>query len=137
MLFVAEGTVEIAWMIPSSATTRILESGGLTAFLVLWVMTVATALGLIDVLINDVGRISAHPRGIIGKVATWLHDQRINSCYVIGGCYIIQAYAGMGSPIEGTFWLLIYYFKLAMLAGMLAWSLMFLSAAEGSHARDT
>lgn len=135
MLFVAEGTVEIAWMIPSSATTRIIESGGLLALGILWLMTAATALGLFDVLMNDLFRVSAKPVGVAGRIATWAHGQRINVCYAIGACYLVQAYAGMGSPVEGTAWLLIYYFKLALLALVLAWSLMYLAAAEGANVR--
>lgn len=135
MLFVAEGTVEIAWMLPSSATTRILESGGMLALGILWLMTAATALGLFDVLMNDLFRVCERPLGAAGRLAAWVHGQRINVCYAIGACYLVQAYAGMGSPVEGTAWLLIYYFKLAMLALVLAWSLMYLAAAEGANAR--
>jgi hypothetical protein len=135
MLFVAEGTVEIAWLIPSSATTRILESGGALAVAVLWIMTIATAFGLVDVLFNDLCRISEWPRGAAGRFSRWIHGQRIHVCYAIGACYLVQAYAGVGSPIDGAFWLLVYYFKLAMLALVLAWSLMYLAAAEGARAQ--
>lgn len=130
MLFVAQGTVEIAWLIPSSATTRIVESGGSLAAFVLMTMTAAVVVGLLDVLLNDVGRADTRWRGIGGAPARWLRAQRINVCYVVGGCYLVQAYAGLGSEVQGTIWLLIYYTKIAILGLGLAWSLRYLAAAE-------
>jgi hypothetical protein len=135
MLFVAQGTVEIAWLIPSSATTRIVESGGTLATFILELMTAAVAVGLIDVLVNDVGRLDARLPGWIGAPARWLRAQRIHVCYVIGGCYLVQAYAGLESDVQGTIWLLIYYTKVAGLGLALAWSLRYLAAAEAHSAQ--
>lgn len=136
MLFVAQGTVEIAWLIPSSATTRIVESGGTLASFVLGLMTAAVVVGLLDVLVNDVGHADQRLPGVIGAPARWLRAQRIHVCYVVGGCYLVQAYAGLGSEVQGTIWLLIYYAKIAALGLGLAWSLRYLAAAESHRAND-
>lgn len=130
MLFVAQGTIEIAWLIPSSATARIIVAGGLLAQIVLLAMTVAVVFGLLDVLANDVARLGEKRPGWVSGCARWLQSRRIDRCYVIGGAYILQAYAGMEGQVEGTVFLLLYYLKLAGLAALLAWSLLYLEAAD-------
>lgn len=131
MLFTAMGTAGIGWGIPTSATARIMESGGLTAHAVIATMVLATVFGLLDVIANDGFAVQslARPGGLICRSAAWLEGRRTPRCFVIGGCYLILTLAGSGSPVTGTFWLLLYYMQMTLCAGLLGWSLRALMLA--------
>ena len=142
MFFTAMGTAGIGWGIPSSATARIMASGGTTADVVIGVMVLATALGFLDVIVNDVFELQSLVRtdGLIARAAAWLEDRRTQRCFVIGGCYLILTLAGSGSAVTGTFWLLMYYMQMTLCAGMLGWSLralMLASMAGGGRDAST
>lgn len=132
MFFTAMGTAGIGWGIPTSATARIMASGGATADIVIGVMVLATALGLLDVIVNDALAVQSivSADGLIGRAAAWLEDRRTQRCFVIGGCYLILTLAGSGSAVTGTFWLLLYYMQMTLCAGLLGWSLRALMIAS-------
>lgn len=132
MFFTAMGTAGIGWGIPASATARIMASGGATADIVIGVMVLATTLGLLDVIVNDGFALQSivSADGLIGRAAAWLEGRRTQRCFVIGGCYLILTLAGSGSPVTGTFWLLLYYLQMTLCAGLLGWSLRALMLAS-------
>ena len=131
MLFTALGTAGIAWGVPNSSISRIMASGGLTPHIIVGVMLTATVLGFLDILLNDVARLRDYlpPRGVGSRAVCWLEDRRVQRCYVIGGCYLVLTYAGVGSTVTGTFWLLAYWMQMTFCAGVLAWSLRALISA--------
>lgn len=131
MIFTAMGTAGIGWGIPTSATARIMESGGAVAHIVIAAMVLATASGLLDVIANDLAAVRSFVRqdGLIGRFAAWLEGRRTPRCFMIGGCYLIMTLAGSGSAVPGTFWLLLYYMQMTLCAGLLGWSLRALMLA--------
>lgn len=133
MLFTAMSSAGIGWGIPTSATARIMESGGAMAHVIVAMMTLATVLGLLDVVLND-GFVVSYGR--LGRFSAWLEDRRTQRCFVIGGCYLILAFATHGSPVVGTFWLLLYYAQMTLCAGLLGWSLRALMLATVAGERD-
>ena len=129
MLFTAFGTAGVGWGIPTSATAKIMESGGITAHAVIGTLVLATAFGLLDVLINDGFVVQERSDGLLGRFAAWLDGRRTQRCFVIGGCYLVLTFAGSGSHVSGTFWLLLYYIQMTFCAGLLGWSLRALMSA--------
>lgn len=138
MLFTATGTAGIGWGLPSSATARIMESGGATAHAIIATMVLATTLGLLDVIVNDGFALQSVLRadGLMGRFVAWLEDRRTPRCFVIGGCYLILTFAGFGSSVPGTFWLLLYYGQMTLCAGLLGWSLRALMLAKVAGERS-
>ena len=138
MLFTAMSNAGIGWGIPTSATAKIMESGGMVAHFIVASMTLATVFGLLDVIANDVLDLqrSARPDGLIGRFAAWLEWRRTARCFLIGGCYLILAFATHGSPVSGTGWLLLYYLQMTLCAGLLGWSLRALMHATVVGSRD-
>ena len=138
MLFTALGTASVAWGVPSSSISRIMASGGITPHVIVGVMLAATVFGLLDIMLNDVAQLrnDLDPRGITARAVCWLEDRRVQRCYVIGGCYLVLTYAGVGSTVTGTFWLLAYWMQMTFCAGMLAWSLRALMSATLVGGRD-
>ena len=132
MLMVGGGTAQIAWLIPGSVTSQILETGGVIAQAVLWVMTAAIAIGWLDVWLNDIFRCVEENRGgfAAGYIAWALRRNRTHICYIVSGCYLIQAYAGLGSGVPNALWLLIYYLEVAFACAHIAWTLTYLDAAD-------
>lgn len=131
MLFTALGTSAIAWGVPKSSISRIMESGGMTPHIIIGMMLLATAFGFLDILANDVAQSQERlpPDSAISKFAAWLESRRQQRCFVIGGCYLVLTYAGLGSPVVGTAWLLAYWIQMTFCAGLLAWSLRALMSA--------
>lgn len=138
MLFTAMSSAGIGWGIPTSATARIMEAGGVTAHFIVAAMTLATVFGLLDVIVNDMFTVQnlVRPDGLIGRFAAWLEWRRTGRCFVIGGCYLILAFATNGSPVVGTSWLLLYYLQMTLCAGLLGWSLRALMLATVAGDRD-
>lgn len=138
MLFTALSSAGIGWGIPTSVTARIMESGGMAAHFIVATMTLETVLGLLDVIANDVFDLqsSGRPDGLIGRFAAWLECRRTARCFLIGGCYLILAFATHGSPVSGTGWLLLYYLQMALCAGLLGWSLRALMLATVVEERN-
>ena len=134
MLFTAFGTAGVGWGIPTSATARIMENGGMTAHAVIAAMVISTAFGLLDAVLNDGFAVRAD--SLLGRVAAWLEGRRTQRCFVIGGCYLILTFAGTGSHVGGTFWLLLYYIQMTFCAGLLGWSLRALMLATVAGGRD-
>ena len=134
MIFTAFGTAGTGWGIPTSATARIMESGGLAAHAVIAAMVFSTVFGLLDVVANDV--FAVRSGGPLSRFAARLEGRRMQRCFVIGGCYLILAFAGYGSHIVGTFWLLLYYLQMTFCAGLLGWSLRALMLATVAGGRD-
>lgn len=130
MLCIASGTVKIAWLVPMSATTKMLASGGAIAQAVLVMMALTCAAGVIDILINDVFALADDRRDdVTTRFCNWLESGRERRCHVISSCYLIQMFAGAGSDVTGTFWLLEFYLEVGLITCLLSWSLMFLRAA--------
>ena len=73
---------------------------------------------------------------LTGRFAVWLEHRRTPRCFLIGGCYLVLTFAGSGSHISGTFWLLLYYIQMAFCAGLLGWSLRALMSATAEGGRD-
>ena len=138
MLFTALGTSAIAWGVPKSSISRIMADGGMTPHIIIGTLLLATTLGFIDILANDVAQMQDKltPGGYFARAIRWLEDRRVQRCYVIGGCYLVLTCAGLGSPVTGTFWLLAYWLQMTFCAGMLAWSLRALMAATLVGGRD-
>lgn len=138
MLFTALSTAGIAWGVPDSSISRIMASGGLTPHVIVGIMLAATVLGFLDIALNDVAKIRGvlDSRGVVSRAVCWLEDHRVQRCYVIGGCYLVLTYAGAGSTVTGTFWLLAYWVQMTFCAGMLAWSLRALMSASVAGGRD-
>ena len=128
MLCIASGTVKIAWLVPMSATNKILASGGAIAQAVLWMMTAMCVVGIIDILFNDV-MVFDKPSSMMDRWCSFLETGRERRCHVISSCYLIQMFAGAGSDVPGTFWLLEFYLEVGLITCLLSWSLMFLRAA--------
>ena len=128
MLCIASGTVKIAWLVPMSATTKILASGGAIAQAVLWMMTLTCLVGIIDILVNDV-MVFDNPSSAVERWCALLERGRERRCHIISSCYLIQMFAGAGSDVTGTFWLLEFYLEVGLITCLLSWSLMFLRAA--------
>lgn len=135
MLAVAKGTVQIGWFIPSSATARILETGGAVAMAVLVAMAVGFVVGVVDVILNDVLQVAEHRRGPnwFHRASAWMMSARPLVCYWLGTCYLVQAYAGLNAGLGGIGFLLWYYVEVALIAGMLVWSLIYLEAADAGR----
>ena len=138
MLFTAMRTVGEGWGLPESPTARILESGGITAHLVIATVVLATALGLLDAILNDLmemrGRV--HAEGLLGRFVGGLEDRRSPRCFLLGGCYLVLTYAGSGSSVTGTSWLLVSWIQMALCAGLLAWGLRALASATVVSGRN-
>ena len=132
MLMVGGGTAQIAWLVPSSATTHILATGGAVAEAILILMTITIAVGWLDVVLNDFVRAVDKKRGgaLVLAVAALLRRNRSSVCYLVSGCYLLQAYAGLGSGVPGTVWLLVYYLEVAAACAHIAWTLTYLDAAD-------
>lgn len=129
MIFTSMSTAGIGWGIPTSATAKIMESGGMTAHLVIAAMTLATVFGLLDVIANDGLDLQSHLGGPVGLFSSWLEGRRTQRCFLIGGCYLVLTLAGSGSDVPGTFWLLLYFLQMTLCAGLLGWSLRALMLA--------
>ncbi len=132
MLMVGGGTAQIAWLVPSSATTRILATGGAVAESILVLMTLTIAVGWLDVILNDFVRTVDKKRGgpWVMAFSAFLRRNRAHVCYLVSGCYLLQAYAGLGSGVPGTLWLLVYYLEVAAACAHIAWTLTYLDAAD-------
>ena len=128
MLCIASGTVKIAWLVPISASTKILASGGIIAQAVLLMMTLTCIVGVIDILLND-ALVFDDPSPALARWCALLETGRERRCHVISSCYLIQVFAGAGSDVTGTFWLLEWYLEVGLITCLLSWSLMFLRAA--------
>lgn len=128
MLCIASGTVKIAWLVPMSATAKIMASGGIIAQAVLAVMATMCVIGLIDILFND-ALVFDKPSPALKRWCSFLESGRERRCHVISSCYLIQMFAGAGSDVTGTFWLLEFYLEVGLITCLLSWSLMFLRAA--------
>lgn len=131
MLCTALNTASVAWGVPNSPISRIMESGGITPHIVVGVMLTATVLGFLDILFNDVAQTQERlsQDSAISNLAKWLDGRRMQRCFVIGGGYLVLTYAGLGSPVIGTFWLLAAWLQMTFCAGVLAWSLRALMLA--------
>lgn len=138
MIFTAMSTAAVAWAVPGSTIKRIMESGGATAHVVVGVLLAFALVGFADIVTNDLFAIQERSgaRSIAGRLAFWFEDQRMQRCFVIGGCYMVLTLAGVGSPIAGTFWLLFYYMQMSFCAGLQAWSLLHLMSATVVGGRD-
>ena len=91
-----------------SATTKILASGGAIAQAVLVMMAFTCAVGVIDILINDAFALADDGQDdLTTRLCHWLESGRERRCHVISSCYLIQMFAGAGSDVTGTFWLLL------------------------------
>ena len=131
MLCTALSTGAIAWWVPHSTVSRILETGGVAPHIIIGVMLAATALGFLDIIANDCLLRQ-------GRLSRWLESRRMQRCFVIGGCYLVLTYAGSGSHVTGTGWLLVYWLQMTFCSGLLAWSLRALTSAsivDGHNAR--
>ena len=136
MLCTAMGTAAVAWGVPGSTISRIMASGGAAAHIVVAFMVLATALGVLDILANDIMLLRNKSGGLICAAAAWLEDSRMQRCFAIGGCYLILTFAGIGSPVTGTFWILVYYLQMTFCSGLLGWSLRALMLATVPGGRD-
>lgn len=129
MLFAALSTGAIAWWVPRSTISRIMETGGITPHIIISTMMAATALGLLDIIANDCLLLQ-------DRLSRWLESRRMQRCFVIGGCYLVLTYAGSGSHVTGTGWLLAYWLQMTFCSGLLAWSLRALASATVASDRN-
>lgn len=131
MLCTSFGTITVAWLVPGSTVGRILTLGGFTAEVFMTIMLIATLAGFLDILMNDVVSVCdwIKRENPVSKFSNWLEGRRIARCYVIGGCYLLLVYAGIGSTLPGTFWLFSYFTSLSLCAGLQGWSLRYLLSA--------
>ena len=138
MLFTSLSTAGIAWWVPRSTISRIMETGGITPHIIIGTMLGATIFGFLDILANDVLELQSMLKadGLAGRVVKWLEDRRMGRCFLIGGCYLVLTYAGSGSSVTGTGWLLAFWVQMALCAGLLAWSLRALLLATVAGGRD-
>ena len=136
MMFTALGTASVAWAVPGSTIARIMESGGIAAHIVVGIILTKTFLGFADIAMNDLLVMQERADGLVARFARWLEDRRTQRCFIVGGCYLVLTYAGIGSPVTGTFWLLVYYLQMSFCSGLLAWSLRALTLAEAVGGRD-
>ena len=129
MLFAALSTGAIAWWVPRSTISRIVETGGIAPHLIIGVMMAATVLGFLDIFANDCLLLQ-------DRFSQWLESRRMQRCFVIGGCYLVLTYAGSGSHVTGTGWLLAYWLQMTFCSGLLAWSLRALTSATVAGGRN-
>ena len=115
-LLAASITCYLGWASPSSLTARILAMGGEIGMVVLATMTVAVAVGLADILINDL-----LPRRF---ALPWAARNRHTGYNLIGALYLMQAVPGMALDSAGTPGLIMYYVGSGLLCGWLAWALV-------------
>lgn len=85
------GTCALGWFVSNSLTWGLLQAGGEFGKVVLWVMTAGTALGWLDFLINDL----APARFSIEIIKRHRHF----GFWMLGGTYLLQAYASLGCTI--------------------------------------
>lgn len=109
-------TSYLGWLSPSSLTGRILSMGGEIGVLALVLLSLAAAVGLLDILINDM----MPPRFTLRIVAQHRHS----GYNLIGLLYLVQAVPGMSLDAAGSAGLVAYYCGVGMLCGWLAWALV-------------
>ena len=105
-------TVLLGWFSPGSLTARIIDAGGDVAHAVLIGMTGAALLGLLDLIVND-----WMPAGF--KIPLLRRNRNIGYM-LLGGCYLVQAFASITSLPPGSAILIANYTCTGLLCGVFA-----------------
>ena len=105
-------TVALGWLSPSSLTARILAEGGVAAQGLLWLMTMATLVGIADAVVNDL------------MPENWrlecIQRNRHIGFMLLGAAYLVQAFAGLENAPSGAHVLLANYLGVAGVCGLFA-----------------
>lgn len=114
ILFASTITCLLAWFVPRSLTSVLLENGGVIGEAVLVLLTVATLVGYADVLIND----------LLPERFAWraIKHRRHLGYSLIGGLYLLQAYVSVGDTIGPEDLLPLGYCLNAVMAGWFSWT---------------
>jgi MFS family permease len=121
ILFAATITCLLAWFVPVSLTATLLIEGGAVGQAVLLAMTAATAIGYVDVVINDLMpdrfcvRLIKHKRHLGYSLIAFL--------------YLVQAYASIGESLGPEDLLPLGYIMNGLMAAWFSWT----SAVRGWH----
>lgn len=118
LLTQAATTVGLAWLSDGSLTARLLEQGGLLGRIVLTAMTLAVAIGWLDLLANDMLRLARQPAPMLRAAQRHEHAGFL----VLGLLYWVQAMAGAGLTEPGAWVLVISYMLMGAWCCWFGWA---------------
>jgi len=121
ILFACTITCLLAWFVPQSLTATLLQDGGDIGHAVLVLMTVATLIGYLDVVINDL--MPDHCSLAIVK-----HYRHLGYS-LIAAVYLLQAYVSVGETVGAEDLLPFGYMLNALMSAWYSWT----TAIRGWH----
>ena len=107
-------TCLLAWFVPTSLTAQLIIEGGMMGRVVLYLLTVCSLVGALDILVNDLLPDPWHCR--------WAKRNQHRGYAIIAAMYLLQAYASIGNTLGVEDLLAVAYIVNAVLAAWYAWT---------------